>query len=744
VLAESLRAEACFVRALTAPEHGLGGSLVGSFEATSELSLPVAEMLLENSSPQHDASLRARALSKLRQAAPTRETELALARAWLAAGEAAAALEVVEGLLTANPGDVQALELGRIAARNAQNFLRVAELCEALASQVEGELSLQLLEEAAVVRMDELSDLRGSEALLVQLLSRSPTRKLAFTRLQDLLTARGETDRLIDLIRERTELVDEADELIGLFYELARLCRAAGDLDGALDAIDNVRMLDEHVGALALAVEIHTARESWADAVEVLTALASAKFVPEAQRRLARLGAADFLERKLNDGPAALAQLDLIVASGQRDVALFTRIADVAERIGDIPRAVSALQSAIERTGGMAQAELQLRCGHILAEKAGARDDARALFESVLREHPVHLAALQALHAITDDQARRSELLERFESEVRRELREEPTQAEPLRKLLALGELRADAGLRFIALSTLRVLDAETSSEREAADRVVKQFAKAPLSTTTLQANEVGSLLTESSAAYTSLLRAVMANAGELDQLDPGRFGAGRSQRLSPRDASPLRDEVAGMAKALGLTLSEFYVGGDDPKRILALPKEEELMFLVGHDVVAPLTPSQRAQVALQLAGAYLQTLPLLSRSPEQGARLIFAAMAASECALPANILKAELGELPRSVGRALPRRTKKALPDLVRTLPDEGGAMEQHIRVALRQTRRLALLLGGHLSPALEHVLGALPSAEGIAGSEDALDLVATWTSSSMGALRNRLGFAR
>ena len=43
-------------------------------------------------------------------------------------------------------------------------------------------------------------------------------------------------------------------------------------------------------GALALAVEIHTARENWADAVEVLNALATAKFVPEAQRRLARLG----------------------------------------------------------------------------------------------------------------------------------------------------------------------------------------------------------------------------------------------------------------------------------------------------------------------------------------------------------------------------------------------------------------------------------------------------------------------
>jgi hypothetical protein len=167
-------------------------------------------------------------------------------------------------------------------------------------------------------------------------------------------------------------------------------------------------------------------------------------------------------------------------------------------------------------------------------------------------------------------------------------------------------------------------------------------------------------------------------------------------------------------------------------------------MVLVGSDVTTPLSPSQRAQVALQLAATHLQTLPLLSRSPAQAARLIFAAMAASECTLPTSIMKEELGELPRSVGRALPRKVKKALPDLARTLPDQGSAMEHHIQVALQHTRRLALLISGHLQPALENVLGALPSSEAIAGSPQALDLIATWTSSNMDALRNRLGFAR
>ncbi len=744
-LADSLLAEACFVRSASAPEAALSGSMLGGFEASAELSFGVAEMIVEMSSPIHDAPLRARALHKLRERAQDRASDLALARALLAAEEPSEALKLLEALLAQNPGDVQALELGRVAARNANNFLRVAELCEALSSQLEGELSLQLLEEAAAVRMDELADLRGSEELLLRILGQSPARKLAFTRLHDLWSARGENARLIELLRERSELVDEADELIGLFYELARMYRAAGDLEAALDAIDNVRMLDEHVGALALAVEIHTARESWAEAVEVLDALATAEFVPDAQRRLARLGAADFLERKLNDGAGALAQLDLIVESGQRDAPLFVRIADVAERVGDVPRTISALQSAIEASTGMEQAELRLRCGRILADRADAPEQARAMFEGVFNAHPNYLPALSALYAATRDENQRQEILRRFEQEVRRELRERPASPEPLRKLLALGELRADAGLSYIALSTLRALGVENLAEREAADRIFPKACAAPRTSSPLSASELNGLSpSETSAAYSGLLRVVLASASEIDQLEPGRFGAGRSHRLSPRDVNALRDEVTTMANALGLRLGDFYVGGDDARRIVAMPRDEEVMFLVGEDVATPLSPAERAQVALQLAATHLQTLPLLSRTPAQGARLIFAAMAACDCPLPGTILKGELGDLPRSVGRALPRKTRRALPDLARTLPDQGAAVEHHIKVALQHTRRLALLLSGHLEPALENVLGALPSPEAIAGSAEALDLIATWTSSNMDALRNRLGFAR
>jgi hypothetical protein len=80
----------------------------------------------------------------------------------------------------------------------------------------------------------------------------------------------------------------------------------------------------------------------------------------------------------------------------------------------------------------------------------------------------------------------------------------------------------------------------------------------------------------------------------------------------------------------------------------------------------------------------------------------------------------------------------------LVRALPDGGASMENQVRLLLRHTRRLALLLGGDLEAALEGVVGALPSPDVIGGSDDALDLVRAFTSAAMTTLRKRLGLAR
>ncbi len=743
-LASNLRAEANLVRFFSGTPSAPSSDQASE---NSSLTVELAHTVLETTSPAHDAALRARAQTTLLEVqAASRHKDLTSARTLIATGNVKEALSTLEPLLAANSADFQALELAKVAARGAGEFVRLAEICEALSCHLTGDLALALLEEAAVVRMDDLADLRGAEALLVRVLALAPERTLSFHRLQDLLTARGDHARLMELLRDRTERVDDPEELVALFYELARLYRAAGDLDAALDAVDNVRMLDEHVGALALAAEIYTSREAWPEAVEVLQALATARFVPEAQKKLARLGAADFLEHKLKDGAAALAQLEILVENGQPDVALFKRIADVAERIDNVTRAVSALQAAIDLTSGSQRDVLRLRCGLLLAEKACAPEQAKELFAAVLAEQPSHLQAMQALVSVTNEATAKTALYREFEQEVQKELKAAPTDPLPLRKWLALAEARGDAGMQAIALSTLLALHAETPGEREAFERLTRtNVAALRTKAAPLSASELASLpLRAPSVPYQNLFRAVFSAAAEIDQLEPSRFGAARGQRVAVKDALPVRDEVLSLAHLLNLKVSEFYVGGDDPRRIAAMPRDDELAFLVGSEVAHPLTPSQRTLATLQLAATALQTLPLLARSSTQAAKLVYAALVASDCPLPGEILREELGDLPRSLGRALPRKTKKALPELVRALPDRGASMELQLVLALRHTRSVSLLLAGDLASALEHTLGAFPTRDSIAASAEALDLVTVWTSSAMNTLRNRLGLVR
>jgi hypothetical protein len=198
------------------------------------------------------------------------------------------------------------------------------------------------------------------------------------------------------------------------------------------------------------------------------------------------------------------------------------------------------------------------------------------------------------------------------------------------------------------------------------------------------------------------------------------------------------------MMSLLGITPSDFYVGGDEAGRVQVLPRDGECAFVVGVGVTAPLTSSRRHQVALQLAGVKLSSLPLLHRSSAQAARLMFAAFAATDCPLPSGVLREELGDQPRALGKQLPRRVRKVIPELARALPDGGSRMERHCRLLVRHTHRLALLLSGDLYAATEAILGALPARDAISESDDALDLIRAWVSSPMATLRTKVGLVR
>lgn len=744
-LAAMARAEALWAQLLAEPEQSVVDALPGLSVVPHELGVELSEVVIALASPANDGALRVQAIDTLARNAEldTRASLLlAQARARLAAGDAGGALAPIEELLNRDPDQIATWELAYEAAQQAHRPTLLADAAERLADALDGELALGLYEESAIVRMDQLDDAEGAERLFAQVMSLSPARTLAYQRLHDLLERRDDVARLALLLRRRAQLVDDPEELMGLYYELARLERKRADLPAALDALDNVLMLDdEHLGALGLTAEIQTARGNFREAVAALDRLGGARSLPKAQRRLAALGAADFLEHKLDDRTGALARLERLVVLTPDDPNLHVRLADLSDRHGSFERSAQALERAVElETDDAKRVALSVRLADLLAGPLGRKIEAVSSYRRALEWAPDHVEAARSMLAITED----DDVLVRVEVELRARTRERPRDTVLLRKLRTLAELKRDPDLGFLALAALHALEAVegaavlSEQERVLFGELQVSARQQALDGGALSEGELRALLAPSvDGRVLQLLHAVFSSTGsaaELDQLEPARFGVGRAQRIAAREPHALRDDLRAIAAPLGLVIGELYVGGGDPKRIAVLPREGELGFVVGSEVDSPLSGAARHAAALQLAATKLDSLPLLGRSTAEAARVVFAALAAESCPLPSNVSRADLGDLPRTVAKALSRKSKRALPELVRALPDGGAEIASHCQALLARTRRLALLLSGELEAALR---------EAHRPPDAGLDLLRTWTGSPMSTSRRKLGLA-
>ncbi len=740
-LASTARAEALWSEQRNQLARPLAQTLYGVLnlneEQPLELTPELAEGVVALGSPALDGALRTQALELIARTGEPAERArqlFDLARARLASGEATEALIAIEELLARDDRSLAAWELAYEAAGRARKPALLAEAAEKLSAALDGQSAIELLEQAATVRMDQVDDRAGAERLFAQVLALDPDRKHSYQRMHDLLAARNADKDLNELVRWRSERVDDPDELVKLHYELARQERKQGNLEAALDCIENVLLLDdEHLGALALSAEIQTARGRFREAVSSLDRLAATSSLPKAQRRLAILGAADFLEHKLEDREAALTRLERLLALTPDDAQAQVRFADLAERHGAFERAAPALERAIELDGALeGKIALSQRLGDLLANKLHKKVEAVSAYRRVLEWAPDHVDAARAVLTLTEDDA----VLVRLELELRGRVREEPRDAVLLRKLLALAELKQDRDLAFLTLSVLDALDQLASGEETMRFRELLNSARnTPLAKgVTLSEGELRALLAPSGdGRQQQLLRSVFSAASELEQLEPARFGVGRAQRVNARDPHALREDVRSLAEPLGMTIGDVYIGGSDGNAIVVLPREGELGFVLGSNVESPLAGASRQRAAMQLAGVALATLPLVMRGSEGAAKLLGAAILSENLPLAADFPRDN--ELTRQVGKLLPRKVRRALAEQVRALPDQGAGLLGACDHALARTRRLGLLLSGELSAALREV-----GADG----EAQLDLLRTWLGVPMSSSRRKLGLTQ
>ena len=708
-------------------------------------SLAAAVALDESLSAGDDPEGRADALgSWLEQAGDAGKLALesARGRALAAAGRPREALEVLLRVAVRVSDDLASWEAIRVCARDCEAWEPLVESCDRLAHLLDDqEISALLLEESAAVLMDELNQDDRAERRLRRVLAIDAKRPIAFGRMHDLLAEREDDAGLLELVSSRIDLIDDPAELGKLYYEQARLLRSLGLREEALGALDNLLMLEAgHVGGLALLVELQVLRENWAGAVEALRSLARADDVPGTQRRIARLGAADFLENRLDDLEGALAELRALHESDLADREIYERMASVAERLQRFDEAAEALANAVESTSSpQTIARLERRAGGLHALDRLDREAAVAAYERALDAVPTDLAAGEALVELLEPPAREA-VSRRFENALRVVLVENPTDAEALRKLRRAGAWRRDVGLESAALEALEALWLATEEEQQALEAQRQVFARA-VPRGTLDPRELDIVRVSGDGGPQQQIAATLSESvSEMDGLEPSGFGMGRGDQV--KGADPLKEELLALGGMFGVGQAELFSGGDAPTRIDVMPHYKgTLCWALGAGVQAPLSPDQRYTVGMLAWGARFGVAPFVRRGPEGSSNALFAAAVAAEAPLPAGEGSEGLEETTRRIYKAMPRRVRKALPDMLAGLGDDGRSIDAWAHATVRSAHHAGLLASNDLATGLRRVLGGEAEPEIVLASVEARDMLLFWLSSGALALRRKLG---
>jgi hypothetical protein len=661
----------------------------------------------------------------------------------LAHGQAREALACFHKVTAQRGDDLFAWEGVRSAAEALAEAGPQAEACASLgALSTDNERAALFWEQAAVLRLDKLSDAAGGELALEHAFTRDSSRTVAFDRLFRRVRQRGESEKLLGLIARRLEIAEEPDELAKLFWERARALRQLGDRAGALAALEHVTMIEpDHVGALALKGEIEITQGNFAAAAESLSRLAELGDAPPQQRLLSGVAAVDLYENKLNDPAKALEVLIALHQSGLSTLPVRERMARAAAKVGSWDRATEMLHELMhDRTTAEGRVEAARLAMAIFRDKLHRPLDASHAVAKLLDEAPDDAEALElVLEQDFDPEFKRS-LLVGGRVALVEALTRDPIDRDRVVRLARIVEELEDWPLRQATLGVLSALsgpDGAIEHELSLLDARVAKMPRVAVDESTIaligDPDDTGAL----AQLFATLAEPLSTALGpSLEAL-----GAGKKQRIEPRSGLPIRNEIAAWAGALGLGEFDLYVGGKRADAVQGVPGERPAI-VVGSAIAAPLAPAARQAVVRELFALRRGTSIARTRDETTVAAIVVAACRLAEVPVEAPPY-AMLADVQRQLGKALSRRTRKLLPPLCRAVVEEGHDPKAWAASALVSMYRMAAIAAGDVSLVLRDVLDApldrLPSL--ISYDERARRLMAFVLSPRYLELRGKLG---
>ena len=753
-----------FGSALTDPKtsselmlHGLRAKLLSSSDADNESYLwadelaqrwpdspAVAVAVDETLSAADDPDARAIALeSRLAytQEGPTRlAMKSARARTLIKAGRNEEAVQVLRELIEAEPTDLCNWEAMRVAARQCEQWQDVATSCEKLADSVGGELAEDLLEESAILYADKLDKNEQAEALFRKVTETNPTRSLSCSRLSDMLNSRQDLVGLIALTNKRLEYIEDPTQRIDLLYDQARLLRAQDDRDAALRSLQELDAIDSfHIGAIALTAEIYVTKENWRAAIDALQRLAASD-VPAAQKRVAHLGASDFLFRHLNDTEGALRELQTIEDLGLADTPVYERIAIIAESAAKFELALQALDNAIAHSTQEQAAQYAVQAAALRHTHLQDSQGAIASYRRAMAEDPTNLVAASSLVSLLSEEDAQI-VASGFEDAVRAAILGGAIDAASLRKLKSSALWRhCDTAHELVldALNTLGVADDAEKLEWQA-------LSKRALSPTAAM-RDPGLGEIRPSPTNLTLSNALWQAAPPLLRAAGFERSVHGISRRSLFDASNLSAAVAGLqsvSRFVGLGQPEFYLDTKNKNQlVLCVERKDTFSWVIGENRSQDFDATFAFEAARQAWGARYGTAPLFDQDPLQGQVVIAALL--SVCGNP-NVDSSSIPDFEkwsRAIDRKMSRKIRKSIRETVSTIQPENLA--SFCDTARFTADRAGWLFCGDLFASIGAILGQTPAIDRVVTSPRAKDLLIFATSINGARLFDELREAR
>jgi tetratricopeptide (TPR) repeat protein len=514
-----------------------------------------------------------------------------------------------------------------------------------------------------MILLEELGDPERAELAFGRAVERDIRRGVAFDKLFRMVRARKDGPRLLDLIGLRLDVAEDPEEIAKLFWERARVLRGDNRIDEALTALENVTMLEpDHVGALALSGEIYIKRGMFAEAAENLARLAKLDDAPRQQRLMSGVAAVDIFEKKLGQMDRALEVLIGLYQDGLSTLPVRERLARTAARVGSWESATAVLEELMaERDTSEGRIEAARLAMAIYRDRLEAPPRSEAATARLLAEDPGDGEALDLVLSRHFSDETTDRLLAGGLDAVVEQLQSDPLHAERIDRLARIAAALGNAPLRQACLGSLVAVGEGTPQIDEELNVLDQRVARLPQ--IAIDESALPDLCDpEDGGPIGDLMQLVAPTLAEALGPNLQALGVTRRDRVDPSAGLPIRNEISAWAGALGVEF-DLYVGGKDDAGVFGVATDRKAI-VVGAGIQPPLAPRDRAAIARELFALRRGTTIVRHRDPTDVAAIVVALCNLAGQSLPSPHY-AMLDEFQRLIGRAMPRKVRRSLPEL-------------------------------------------------------------------------------